>query len=84
MAELRSMLRATEFGEVKLKLAEYIDKNGITRNKIADLSGIKYSIIDRYYKNNAVERVDLEILAKICYVLQCSLSDVLEYIPPNN
>ena len=79
---LINILETKNFGEVKLKFSEYIDKMGITRNKISDLSGIKYSIIDRYYKNVNVERVDLEILAKICCVLQCSLSDIIEYYPP--
>ena len=77
-----NILETKDFGQVRLKFAEYIDNMGITRNKVSDLSGIKYSIVDRYYKNNNVERVDLEILAKICCVLQCSLEDILEYMPP--
>ena len=79
---LINIAETKDFGKVKLKFAEYIDKIGVTRNKVADLSGIKYSIVDRYYKNANVERIDLEILAKICFVLQCSLSDILEYYPP--
>ena len=77
-----NILEIKDFGQVKLKFSEYIDGIGITRNKVSDLSGIKYNIVDRYYKNKNVERVDLEILAKICCVLQCSLNDILEYYPP--
>ena len=79
---LINILETKDFGQVRLKFSEYIDSIGTTRNKISDLSGIKYSIVDRYYKNTKVERVDLEILAKICFVLQCSLSDILDYYPP--
>jgi len=77
-----NILETKDFGQVKLKFSEYIDSRGITRNKVSDLSGIKYSIVDRYYKNNNVERVDLVILAKICCVLQCTLNDIIEYQPP--
>ncbi len=83
MDDMNSVVKLSDFGEIRLKLAEYIDEVGIKRNKLSDLTGIKYSIIDRYYKNIAVERVDLTILAKICFVLKCSLSDILEYYPPS-
>ena len=82
MIQPKNILEIKDFGQVRLKFAEYINKHGITRNKISDLSGIKYSIVDRYYKNNNIQRVDLEILAKFCSVLQCALSDILDYHPP--
>ena len=44
--EPKNILEIKNFGEVRLEFAEYIDKHGITRNKISDLSGIKYSIVD--------------------------------------
>jgi len=77
-----NILEIKDFGQIRLNFAEYINKLDITRNKVSDLSGIKYSIVDRYYKNKNVERVDLVVLAKICCVLQCKLSDILEYYPP--
>ena len=46
------------------------------------LTGVKYEVIDRYYKGNNVELVDLDFLSKVCYVLNCSISDLLEYQPP--
>ena len=82
MIEPKNILEIKDFGEIRLKFAEHIDNHKITRNKISDLSGVKYSIVDRYYKNNNIERVDLEILAKFCCVLQCSLIEILEYYPP--
>ncbi len=74
--------RTEEYGCVKVKLAEILDGRGITRNRLRTLTGVKYEVIDRYYKGIRVELVDLDFLAKVCYVLDCKISDLLEYQPP--
>ena len=71
-----------EYGSVKVKLAEVLDSRGITRNHLRTLTGVKYEVIDRYYKASQVERVDLDFLAKVCYVLNCKVEDLLEYEAP--
>ena len=39
-------------------------------------------VIERYYQNH-VERVDLDFIAKVCYVLNCKVEDLLEYSNPD-
>ncbi|MEY8336405.1 helix-turn-helix transcriptional regulator [Lachnospiraceae bacterium 62-35] len=29
-----------------------------------------------------IQRLDIDILKRLCYVLECSLTDLIEYIPP--
>lgn len=81
MDGFRSIIRyqTAEYGRVRLKLAEAMDKRGITRNRLRTLTGVKYDVIDRYYKGDAVAWVDLDFLAKVCYVLDCDISELLEY-----
>ena len=31
------------------------------------------------YMNNKVQRIDLQVLARLCYVLECNVEDILEY-----
>ncbi len=71
-----------EYGHVKVKLFDVLENRGITRNGLRTLTGIKYDVIDRYYKGEDVLMVDLNVLAKICYVLDCRIEDLLEYCPP--
>ena len=82
--ELKSIVeyRTTEYGCVKVKLAEALERRGITRNHLRRLTGIKYEVIDRYYKADHIEMVDLDFLAKVCYVLGCGLQELMEYQPP--
>ena len=70
-----------EYGFIRVKLREALDSRGITRNRLRTLTGVKYDVIDRYYKNDTVQMADLDFIAKVCCVLQCSITDLLEYIP---
>lgn len=84
MAEPRGIVsyHLGEYGRVKVKLAELLDKNGITRNRLKTLTGAKYDVITRYYKGEDIAMADLDFLAKVCYSLNCKIEDILEYEEP--
>ena len=63
---------------VRLTIDKCLEKQGITRYELAKRTGIKFQTIDRYYKNKVV-RFDSYILDRICTVLECDISDILEY-----
>lgn len=66
------------FGKIDIKLKELLTKKGISRNKLCNMMGTNYDLITRYYRNE-VTRIDLEIIAKICFVLDCNITDILKY-----
>ena len=57
MGELKGIItyHTEEYGNIRVKLAEVLDSRGITRNRLATLTGAKYAIIDRYYKAEQIE-----------------------------
>ena len=63
---------------VRLTLNEYLDGQKITRYELAKRSGIRFQIIDNYYKNKVV-RYDSYVLDKICEALDCDICDIIEY-----
>ena len=67
---------------VRLIIDKYLEKCGITRYELAKRTDIKFQTIDRYYKNRVV-RYDSYILDRICAALDCSLSDIIEYVEDN-
>ena len=71
-----------KYGRVVIVLKEIMDRQGITRNHLARLTGLVYNSINRYYQNTPISSVDLDVLAKICYVMNCDISDVLKYEQP--
>ena len=84
MSEPKSIVsyHVTEYGRVRVKLAELLESRSITRNHLRTLTGVKYEVIDRYFKAERVEMVDLNFLAKVCYTLGCKIEDILEYEEP--
>ncbi len=84
MERFKSIIRyqTEEYGRVRVKLAQALDSRGLTRNRLSVLTGVKYDVIDRYYKGVSVEMVDLDLLAKVCYVLGCGVDELLEYQGP--
>lgn len=70
-----------EYGEIIVKLQPVMDAKHITRNKLKDLTHTKYDIVTRYYKGENIRMVDLDFLARACYVLDCKIEDLLEYCP---
>lgn len=69
-----------DFGVVKIHLAELLEKSGMSKNKFCNLAQMQRSQVKNYC-NNTVSRVDLELVARICAVLKCDITDLLEYIP---
>ena len=76
-----SFLVKKDYGYLEIKLKEYIDRQNITRNALADATHTRFEVIDRWYKGK-IDRMDLDLLARICFVLNCEVSDLLVYIPP--
>lgn len=74
-----TVVRLSEYGKIKIRFNEIMDRRGITRNRLANLTGVRFEVIDRFYKGK-VERLDLDILARVCFVLNCKVSDVLEFV----
>lgn len=63
---------------VQLTLNEYLSNRRITRYELAKRSGIRFQIIDNYYKNKVV-RYDSDVLDRICRALECDISDIIAY-----
>ena len=63
---------------IKLTIDKYLDTHKITRYELSKRTGIRFQIIDNYYKNKVV-RYDSYVLDRICEALDCSISDIIEY-----
>ena len=63
---------------VRLTLDQYLIKQNISRYELSKRTGIRFQIIDNYYKNKVV-RYDSDLLDRICHALDCDISDIIEY-----
>ncbi len=68
----------TKVGKINCHLRDIMYIRKINVYQLARLSNLRYEIIDRYYDNKVI-RYDSNVLAKLCYSLDCSISDILKY-----
>ena len=78
MESPKSVVSIKEYGKISVHLKEIMESKGITRNYLAKVSNTRFEVINKWY-NNDVEKMDLDILARICYVLECTPADIVKY-----
>ena len=70
-----------EYGKIVIKLDEFIKIKGISKNKLAQRAEMQRTQLNNYCKNE-ITRLDTDVLARLCTVLECEISDILEFVPP--
>lgn len=76
-------MKDIDFGVVRIKLDELRKAQNISINKLACRAEMQRSQVRSYCKND-VQRLDIAILSRLCYALDCDITDILEYIPPDS
>lgn len=79
MKEKAVLIRA-DYGRVELRLKEIMDERCISRNQLAKRIDARFEVVGKWYKGE-VEKMDLDILARICYALDCTTEDLIRYVP---
>ena len=79
MKEKAVLIRA-DYGRVELRLKEIMDERCISRNQLAKRIDARFEVVGKWYKGE-VEKMDLDILARICYALDCTTEDLIKYVP---
>ena len=69
------------YGVIKIKLSELIKKNGMSKNMLSHRTEMQRTQINRYCSNE-ITRLDVDVLARLCTVLDCEIGELLEFIPP--
>ena len=72
-----------DHGKIIIKLDALLKESGLSKNKLSHRAEMQRSQINSYCRNE-ITRLDVDVLARICNTLGCSLSDLLEYVPPEN
>ena len=71
-----TILIEKNYGSVQMNLRPYMEKLGISRNALARATNTRFEVINKWYEWD-VEKVDLNVLARVCYVLGCEAGDLL-------
>ena len=74
---------ADEYGDIRLRLDKILEERKISLSQLSFRAEMQRTQL-RNYRDNKIQRLDIDILKRLCYVLDCTLDDLIEYIPPKD
>ena len=78
METSKSVITINDYGKITVHIREIMDSKRMTRNYLAKAANTRFEVIDKWY-NEKNKKMDLDVLARICYVLDCSPADIIKY-----
>lgn len=78
MNDFKPVSTIQNYGEIKIKLRELMEEKGLTRYQLSRLTNTRFEVINKWYNGN-VERIDSDVLARLCFSLGCRVEDIIEY-----
>lgn len=73
-------VNSSDYGEIRIHLKEILKERDISLNQLSFRAEMQRTQL-RNYRDNKIQRLDIDILKRLCYVLDCDLHDLIEYIP---
>lgn len=67
---------------IKIHLSRILGERKMSQRDLAKKTGIRPNTISAMY-HETIKRLDIDILDKICEVLDIQVSDLIEYVPDN-
>lgn len=65
---------------IRIHLSSLLGQRKMFQSDLSKATGIRPSTISQMYREN-IQRINVDHLNSICAVLDCTLSDLIEYIP---
>ena len=78
MSDLRSIVNINAYGKVSIHLREIMEEKGITRYGLAKATGTRFEVVEKWC-SGTVERIDSDVLARFCFILNCDITDIIRY-----
>lgn len=67
-----------ENGRIVIHLDELLKERGLSKNKFCKKAEMERTQLNKYIRNE-VALLSVDVLARMCSVLDCDISDILEY-----
>lgn len=78
MNSSNSVFEIKDYGKINYHVKEVMDNKNMTRSRLSKLANVRFEVADKWYNGN-IERMDIDVLTRICYVLDCEISDLMTY-----
>lgn len=75
----RELFEYKNYGTIQIDLDRIMKEKEVTTYELSSKANIRFQTIQNLRKNSC-SRIDFEVLAKICYMLNCKVEDVIKYV----
>lgn len=65
---------------IKIKVSDLLGKHKMNRKQLAEAAHIRPNTVGALY-DESIQRLDKDMLNNLCKVFNCTISDILEYVP---
>lgn len=76
--DINEIMQELEFGEINIKLDALLNDRNISTYELSTKSNIRFQTIKGLRENKST-RINFNVLAKLCYTLNCQVEDLIEY-----
>lgn len=74
----KEIFTINDYGSIKIDIKSIMDNKGISRNSLARATNTRFEVINKWY-GGTIEKIDADVLARICFVLGCTPADIIKY-----
>ena len=67
-------MNMAQYGRIEIHLADLLEKSGLSKNKLCHRAEMQRTQINGYC-NNTISRLDIDVLARLCYVIIPGISE---------
>ena len=76
--DTKNIFYIKKYGKMHVCLAEIIENRHMTRNALARATDTRFEVVKKWY-DDSITSIDLDVLARFCYVLDCKPEDLIKY-----
>lgn len=76
--DIKEIMQELDYGEINIKLDDLLNDRNISTYELSTKSNIRFQTVQSLRENKST-RINFNILAKLCYTLNCKVEDLLEY-----
>lgn len=72
-----------DYGNLEFNIEKLLKERGLSKNIVCRHLDISRTIFNKYCSNKS-QRIDANLVCKLCYFLECSVDDLITYVRPEN
>lgn len=77
-----NIITYADYGYFKCNLKKLMNERKMTKTLLVKKTGLHHNVVQRYLTDEII-KYDKDVLAKLCYVLNCDIEDLITYVRPH-